>query len=122
MGRILTIVGARPQFIKAAMVSRAINRHNGVSDSATVCEAIIHTGQHYDLNMSQIFFDEMEIPEPAANLGIGSGSHGDVTGRMIIERERKIHASGYGVEVTRFRFNGPGCRFNGPGCRVKEAG
>lgn len=75
--KILTVVGARPQFIKAAVVSRSIK------ESANLQEFILHTGQHYDANMSEIFFDEMEIPRPTYNLEIGSGSHGRQTGRML---------------------------------------
>lgn len=74
--KILSVVGARPQFIKAAMVSRAL-RAQGKPD------VLVHTGQHYDDNMSQIFFEELEIPSPTYNLGIGGGSHGQNTGRMI---------------------------------------
>ncbi|WP_318231850.1 non-hydrolyzing UDP-N-acetylglucosamine 2-epimerase [Cupriavidus ulmosensis] len=75
--KVLTIIGARPQFIKAAAVSRAFRR------SALFSEVIVHTGQHFDSNMSDIFFDELEIPHPDYNLGIGGGSHGQNTGRMI---------------------------------------
>lgn len=74
---IVTVVGARPQFIKAAVVSRVI------SEVEDINEIIIHTGQHYDENMSSIFFDELDIPKPNYNLAIGSGSHGQNTGRMI---------------------------------------
>ncbi len=84
MLKIATIVGARPQFIKAAVVSRALWAKNSVSqDKKRVVETIIHTGQHYDYNMSQVFFDELEIPKPAYNLQIGSGSHSDMTGNML---------------------------------------
>lgn len=77
MKRIVTIVGARPQFIKAAMVSRAFK------SSGQFSEIILHTGQHYDQNMSDIFFDELAIPRPHYNLGIGGGGHGQNTGRML---------------------------------------
>ena len=80
---ILTIVGARPQFIKAAAVSRAIRRHNAASGGAPIQEVLVHTGQHYDENMSQVFFDELNIPHPDYNLGVGSLSHGAQTGRML---------------------------------------
>ena len=75
--KVCTIVGARPQFVKAAAVSRAFK---GVSNTS---EVIIHTGQHYDANMSDVFFSELDIPVPHYNLGIGGGSHGQNTGRMI---------------------------------------
>jgi UDP-GlcNAc3NAcA epimerase len=77
---IATIVGARPQFIKMAAVSRALR--------PVLAEAVIHTGQHYDQNMSKVFFEELEIVEPDHNLGIGSGSHGEQTGRMLAEIEK----------------------------------
>ena len=76
---LLTVIGARPQIIKAAAVSRAIC--NGYSDK--VSEHILHTGQHYDANMSQVFFDELGIPQPEYNLGVGSGRHGEQTAKMI---------------------------------------
>lgn len=75
--KILTVVGARPQFIKAAVVSRAFKDLEGPE------EQIIHTGQHYDPGLSDIFFDEMEIPRPTHNLNVGSGSHGKQTGAML---------------------------------------
>ena len=79
MLKILTIVGARPQIIKAAALSRAIA--NEFTDK--INEIILHTGQHYDDNMSQVFFDELGIPSPEINLNVGSGSHGVQTARMI---------------------------------------
>lgn len=79
MIKIVTIIGARPQIIKAAALSRAIK--NNFSDS--IKEIIVHTGQHYDENMSQVFFDELGIPEPNYNLNVGSGSHGKQTATMI---------------------------------------
>jgi UDP-GlcNAc3NAcA epimerase len=74
---ITTIVGARPQFIKAATVSRVINKSNNIR------EILIHTGQHYDHNISGVFFEEMEIRNPDFHLGIGSGPHGQQTGKML---------------------------------------
>ena len=74
---IVSVVGARPQFIKAAMVSRALRRKQGVE------EILIHTGQHYDENMSRVFFEDLDIPKPDYDLGIGSGTHGSQTGRML---------------------------------------
>ena len=76
--KLLTVVGARPQFIKAAAVSRAISATGGF-----IQEQILHTGQHYDAAMSDQFFDELGIPQPAFHLGIGGGSHGANTGRML---------------------------------------
>ncbi len=82
--RIVTIVGARPQFIKAAVVSRAIRLLKQKTENVPrIAETIIHTGQHYDPNMSDVFFHEMDIPRPDHNLGIGSAAHGAMTGRMI---------------------------------------
>jgi UDP-GlcNAc3NAcA epimerase len=77
--KIVTIIGARPQIIKAAALSRAIKEHfNG-----KISEIIVHTGQHYDENMSQVFFNELGIPQPNYNLNVGSGSHGKQTAAMI---------------------------------------
>ncbi|MBS3186404.1 UDP-N-acetylglucosamine 2-epimerase (non-hydrolyzing) [Pseudomonas sp. PCH44] len=76
--KIVTIVGARPQFIKAAAVSREILKHPGEIE-----EVMVHTGQHYDPNMSQVFFDELEIPAPKYNLEVSGGGHGAMTGRML---------------------------------------
>jgi UDP-GlcNAc3NAcA epimerase len=79
--RVLTVIGARPQFVKAAVVSRALL-------SAGVSESIVHTGQHYDPAMSDIFFEEMCIPEPAHHLRVGSGTHGQQTAAMLEGIER----------------------------------
>lgn len=79
MIRLLTIIGARPQIIKAAAISRAIHTHF----AGEIEEAILHTGQHYDTNMSAVFFEELGIPQPEYNLHVGSGSHGQQTARII---------------------------------------
>lgn len=79
MIKILTVIGARPQIIKAAAISRVVREHF----SDRIQEYILHTGQHYDANMSQVFFDELGIPAPDFNLGVGSGSHGAQTAKMI---------------------------------------
>ena len=90
--KIVTIIGARPQFVKAAVVSRelAIYNQSVNSSSLRINEKIVHTGQHYDNNMSQIFFRELEIPAPEYNLGIGSGNHGEMTGAMLQKIEEVL--------------------------------
>ena len=80
--KIITVIGARPQFIKAAVVSRALAKHR-----PDVREILVHTGQHYDANMSDVFFEELNIPRPDHNLGVGGGTHGQNTGRMIEKLE-----------------------------------
>lgn len=87
MLEIMTIVGARPQFVKAAVFSRRVRQPEY---AGRIRETLVHTGQHYDENMSDIFFKEMEIPEPDVNLGIGSGGHGAVTGAMLAGIEKLI--------------------------------
>lgn len=84
MKKIITIVGARPQFVKAAVVSRAI------ASDGRMCETIVHTGQHFDANMSEVFFSEMAIPKPHYNLNISSLSHGAMTGRMLEKIEEVL--------------------------------
>ncbi|MDM8006725.1 MAG: UDP-N-acetylglucosamine 2-epimerase (non-hydrolyzing) [Phycisphaerae bacterium] len=88
--KVLTVVGARPQFIKAATVSRAFAALNRSQGQEVVNERIVHTGQHYDANMSKVFFDELEIPPPAINLEVGSGSHGRQTAAMLERLESII--------------------------------
>ncbi len=80
--KIITIIGARPQFIKAAPFSEVFRKENQ--------EVLIHTGQHYDTNMSDVFFEELSIPRPDYNIGVGSGSHGQQTGRMLEKIEEII--------------------------------
>jgi UDP-N-acetylglucosamine 2-epimerase len=91
--KIASIVGARPQFVKAVPVSRALQR-------AGRKEVLIHTGQHYDYRMSQVFFDEMGLSPPAYNLGVGSGSHGKQTGEMLARIEAVLIAEQPDVTVV----------------------
>jgi UDP-GlcNAc3NAcA epimerase len=96
--RIMTVVGARPQFIKAATISRVIKE----SHQSEIKEIIVHTGQHYDENMSKVFFDQLEIPKPEYNLEISGASHGAMTGRMleaievVINKEKPDYLLVYG--------------------------
>lgn len=75
--KILTVIGARPQFVKASVVSRAI------AETQAASEVILHTGQHFDANMSGVFFSQLDIPNPSYHLGVNSSSHGAMTGRML---------------------------------------
>jgi UDP-GlcNAc3NAcA epimerase len=77
MKKVMVVVGARPQFIKAAPVSKALE------ESGQMLMVLVHTGQHYDSNMSKTFFEELEIPEPKYNLGVGRGGHGFQTGEVM---------------------------------------
>ncbi len=96
MLKILTIIGARPQIIKAAALSRAIR--NGFA--GRIMENILHTGQHYDSNMSQVFFDELGIPQPDYNLHVGSGSHGEQTAKMMAGIEKVLQTEHFDALVV----------------------
>lgn len=80
--KVVTVVGARPQFIKAAVVSHVLRKKH--------TEILVHTGQHFDRNMSELFFEEMDIPAPDFNLGISGGTHAEMTGRMMIAIEEVL--------------------------------
>jgi UDP-GlcNAc3NAcA epimerase len=82
--RLMLVVGARPQIIKSAPIIREARKHDEIELQ------LVHTGQHYDFEMSKVFFDEMALPEPLANLGVGSGSHAWQTGNMMIELEKTM--------------------------------
>ena len=88
--KLTTVVGARPQFIKAAAVSRAIAAFNDAGRGAAVLERLVHTGQHYDSELSSVFFEELSIARPAENLDVGSGPHGGQTGAMMERLERSL--------------------------------
>jgi UDP-GlcNAc3NAcA epimerase len=75
--KVITVIGARPQFVKAAVVSKALLNYSSIE------EILVHTGQHFDKNMSDVFFEEMEIPKPHYNLNLNGLSHGAMTGQML---------------------------------------
>lgn len=88
--KVVTVVGARPQFVKVAAIVRAFER---TAAGTEIEHRLIHTGQHYDHDMSAVFFQELGIPSPVVNLGLGGGTHGEMTGRMLIEIEKLLMAS-----------------------------
>ncbi len=92
--KLLTIIGARPQFIKAATVSRAVRAHNArvlaTGQGQPIDEIIVHTGQHFDANMSDVFFEQLDIPQPDYHLGIANLNHGAMTGRMLEAIESRL--------------------------------
>jgi UDP-GlcNAc3NAcA epimerase len=87
---IATVVGARPQFVKAAVVSSSIQQFNKENPQSKIVESLIHTGQHYDDAMSEVFFRQLQIPSPAINLEVGSGPHGQQTARILEAIERYL--------------------------------
>jgi len=89
--RILSIVGARPQFVKAAMVVEAVRAHNRLHKGEhRLLHTLVHTGQHYDHNLSDVFFEQMPLPKPKYNLGVGSGTHGKQTGQLLVGIEEVL--------------------------------
>ena len=91
--RVALVIGTRPQIIKSApIIKEAIRRGLGLD--------VVHTGQHYDYELSRVFFNELELPDPVLNLGVGSGSHGEQTGRMLVELEKAYRELGPDVVVV----------------------
>ena len=88
--KIILVCGARPNFMKVAPLIRAIEKHNASSNGNTIEPLLVHTGQHYDYNMSKIFFENLELPEPDIHLGIGSGTQAWQTGKIMIEFEKVL--------------------------------
>ena len=88
--KIVLVVGARPNFMKVAPIIRAINKHNASTRSTHIEPTLVHTGQHYDYEMSQIFFKDLELPQPDIYLGAGSGTHAEQTGKIMIELEKVL--------------------------------
>lgn len=88
--KVVTIIGARPQFIKSGAVSRSFIEYNQTNPQETIDEVIVHTGQHYDSNMSDVFFEQMDIPKPAYQLDINGLGHGAMTGQMLEEIEKVL--------------------------------
>lgn len=97
---LVDIVGARPQFIKVGAVLRAIERHNHAHPDAPIREALVHTGQHYDHDMSQVFFDELQIKAPDYHLGVGSETHARQTAEMLTALEGVLMKEHPDVVVT----------------------
>jgi UDP-N-acetylglucosamine 2-epimerase (non-hydrolysing) len=88
--KLVSAVGARPNFMKIAPVIRAIDKRNSASSGELIEYVLVHTGQHYDYEMSQVFFQDLKLPQPDLHLGVGSGSHGEQTGRVMIEFEKVL--------------------------------
>lgn len=88
--RVILVAGARPNFMKIAPLIQAIGEYNASSTENHIVPTLVHTGQHYDYEMSKIFFEDLEIPEPDVYLGVGSGTHGEQTGKTMIELEEVL--------------------------------
>jgi len=88
--KIILVVGARPNFMKVAPLVRAISKYNNASRDKHIEFILVHTGQHYDYEMSQIFFEDLELPRPDIHLGIGSGTHAEQTGKIMVEFEKVL--------------------------------
>ena len=88
--KIILVAAARPNFMKIAPLMRAIQKHNATSPANLIQSLLVHTGQHYDYEMSQVFFEDLDLPAPDIHLGIGSDSHAGQTGRVMIEFEKVL--------------------------------
>jgi len=88
--KLLSVVGARPQFVKLGPIDRALEAHNAEHLQSPVEHRVVHTGQHYDANLSRVFFEQLHLPQPDHNLDVGSGPHGQQTGRMLEAVERVL--------------------------------
>lgn len=90
MTKIILLVGARPNFMKIAPIIRAMDKHNASSQTNQIKSTLVHSGQHYDYRMSQVFFQDLKLPEPDVYLGVGSGTHAEQTGKAMIELEKVL--------------------------------
>jgi UDP-N-acetylglucosamine 2-epimerase (non-hydrolysing) len=90
--KIILVAAARPNFMKIGPLMRAIQKHNAASPADPIQPLLVHTGQHYDYEMSQVFFEDLDLPSPDIHLGIGSGSHAEQTGKVLIEFEKALLA------------------------------
>lgn len=88
--KIISVVGARPNFMKVAPLIRAIEKHNARPQNQNLNHLLVHTGQHYDYEMSQVFFQDLELSQPDIYLGVGSGTHAEQTGKIMIECEKVL--------------------------------
>src|SRR5574340_388088 len=98
--KILLVAGARPNFMKIAPLIHELQARGRDADQGTLCWKLVHTGQHYDYQMSQVFFDEFDIPEPDYFLNVGSGSHAEQTGKTMIAFERVCQDEGPDIVVV----------------------
>src|ERR1044071_3260021 len=90
--KILSVVGARPNFMKIAAISEAIREYAASNETSVIEHVLVHTGQHYDANMSDMFFNDLELPRPNLFLGVGSGSHSAQTARIMEGFEKVLSA------------------------------
>ena len=86
----MLVAGTRPNFMKIAPLMQAIGRHNASSRESSIVPILVHTGQHYDYEMSQVFFHNLELPRPDIHLGVGSGTHAEQTGKIMMELEKVL--------------------------------